>query len=92
MYVRHAETKGNAALTLPSNTLLFRTEGPQVGWWPWMAWSSCASVKLGRDFGRTVEILAGVHASEPVIRNPPDSLTDGVQVRIVESADSENAI
>ena len=49
-------------------------------------------MKLGRDFGPTVEILAGVHASERVILNPADSLTAGVPVRMAESAESENAI
>jgi multidrug efflux pump subunit AcrA (membrane-fusion protein) len=41
-------------------------------------------VKLGRDFGQTVEILDGVAAGERVIMNPPDSLASGLAVRVAE--------
>jgi hypothetical protein len=40
------------------------------------------SIVQGRDFGNTIEILSGVEPDEVVILNPPDSLTDGVLVRI----------
>jgi multidrug efflux pump subunit AcrA (membrane-fusion protein) len=45
---------------------------------------SIHSVKLGRDFGQTVEILEGITASDRVIMNPPDSLADGMSVRVAE--------
>ncbi len=37
----------------------------------------------GRDFGTTVEIVAGLQPGQRVISNPPDSLTDGEKVRVV---------
>jgi hypothetical protein len=40
------------------------------------------SIVQGRDFGNTIEILSGLEPDEVVILNPPDSLTDGVLVRI----------
>jgi hypothetical protein len=40
-------------------------------------------VTQGRDLGSTMEILGGLEAGQPVITNPPDSLTDGEQVRVV---------
>ena len=43
-------------------------------------------VKLGRDFGQTVEILAGVGPTDKVILNPGDSLHDGMAVRVAEAA------
>lgn len=82
--VRFAETKGDGALTLPSNTLLFRAEGPQVGVVQADGTVQLRSVKLGRDFGRIVEILARVGPTDRVILNPSDSLAAGTAVRIAE--------
>jgi hypothetical protein len=42
------------------------------------------SVTQGRDFGNTVEVLNGLTADDEVIVNPPDSITDGAQVRIAK--------
>ncbi|NLS94962.1 MAG: hypothetical protein GXX96_22630 [Planctomycetaceae bacterium] len=39
-------------------------------------------MKLGRDFGQTVEILSGVAPADRVILNPSDSLADGARVRL----------
>jgi membrane fusion protein, multidrug efflux system len=89
--VRFAQAKVQAALTLPSNTLLFRAEGPQVGVVGPDGTVELRSVKLGRDFGQTVEILAGVTPADRVILNPSDSLADGASVRIAEPAKPEKA-
>ena len=42
------------------------------------------SVTQGRDFGNTVEVLNGLSADDLLIVNPPDSITDGAQVRIAK--------
>ena len=36
----------------------------------------------GRDFGKTVEILTGLDPTDAVVVNPPDSINDGMHVRI----------
>jgi len=41
-------------------------------------------VKVGRDFGKEVEILAGLTDNERVINNPRDSLLEGSKVRASE--------
>ena len=41
-------------------------------------------VKLGRDFGKEVEILAGLSDSDHVINNPRDSLVEGLKVKATE--------
>jgi membrane fusion protein (multidrug efflux system) len=83
--VRFSQAKPDAALTLPSNTLLFRAEGPQVGVVRADGKVELRSVALGRDFGPTVEILEGVSPSDNVIANPSDSLVSGATVRITEA-------
>jgi hypothetical protein len=37
----------------------------------------------GRDFGSTIEVLSGLSPADNVIVDPPDSLTDGAEVRVV---------
>jgi hypothetical protein len=43
------------------------------------------SVTLGRDMGSTAEVVSGLSPDDMVITNPPDSLIDGEEVRIVET-------
>ena len=76
---------------LPGNTLLFRAEGPQVGVVQPDGTVELRSVKLGRDFGATVEILSGVSPTNQVILNPSDSLANGDMVRAVVLAKPEAA-
>lgn len=83
--VRFAEGKVDAALTLPSNTLLFRSEGLQVGVVSSDGKVALRRVNLGRDFGPTVEILDGVGVADRVILNPPDSLVSGAVVHVAET-------
>jgi len=89
--VRFAETRSEAALTVPGNTLLFRAEGPQVGVVRQDDTVELRSVTLGRDFGQEVEILAGLSPKDRVILNPSDSLVGGTTVRVAAPATPEKA-
>jgi RND family efflux transporter MFP subunit len=84
--VRLTEAKLDPTVTLPANTLLFRSEGPQVGLVGADGKVELRRVALGRDFGPTIEILEGVGATDRVILNPPDSLVGGTTVRVAEAA------
>jgi hypothetical protein len=70
------------ALTVPPNTLVFRPDGPKVAVVDAQQHIALHSVKLGRDFGKAVEVLSGVEASDRLELNPPDALEDGLQVRV----------
>jgi multidrug efflux pump subunit AcrA (membrane-fusion protein) len=83
--VRFSEAKLQSGLVLPSNTLLFRSEGTQVGVVGADGKVALRNISLGRDFGPTIEILGGVTASDRVILNPPDSLISGMTVRVAEN-------
>jgi membrane fusion protein (multidrug efflux system) len=69
-------------LTLPSDALIFRSLGLQVGVVGPDGTVQLRSVKVGRDFGQNIEIVSGVTPADRVIANPTDSLVDGVKVRI----------
>lgn len=87
--VRFTAAKSDAVLSLPSTTLLFRAEGPQVGIVGADGKANLRTVSLGRDFGPTMEILSGVSPSDRVIINPSDSLVSGTLVRVAASAPSD---
>jgi membrane fusion protein (multidrug efflux system) len=82
--VRLAETLPEAALTVSSNALLFRSEGPQIAVINDRNLVELRKVVLGRDFGAALEILEGIQPKDRVVVNPPDSLVDGVEVRIAQ--------
>ena len=49
------------------------------------------NIVLGRDFGDYVEVLAGLAATDQVVVNPPDSISDGMSVKMSAPADSASA-
>ena len=73
---------GTGALTVPTNVLLFRGEGPRVAAVGADGKVQLRAVKIGRNFGEVVEILEGVAAADKLVLNPPDSLNDGDTVVI----------
>ena len=83
--VRFLDTNPEATLTLPSNSLLFRAQGLQVGVVGSDGKVDLRNVQIGRDFGQKVEVLSGVGPSDKIIVNPSDSLVSGTTVRIAEA-------
>src|SRR6184192_3637517 len=68
-------------LTVPANALLFRAEGLQAAVVR-DGQAQLVPVKIGRDYGTTVEIVTGLQPTDQVIVAPSDSLTSGPPVRI----------
>jgi RND family efflux transporter MFP subunit len=74
---------GPGNLRVPVNAVIFRGNSPQVA-----TVDSAQRVRLrditeGRDFGTEVEVLAGINPSDTLILNPPDSIADGAEVRVL---------
>jgi RND family efflux transporter MFP subunit len=69
------------AVTIPSNTLLFRSEGLRVGVVR-NGRAQLVPITIGRDYGATVEVVTGLTPADEVIVNPPDSLISGEPVQI----------
>jgi len=69
-------------LRIPVNTVLFRTEGLQVATLDGENRVHLKKIVEGRDFGTEIEVLSGVNATDALIVNPPDSITDGAQVHL----------
>src|SRR5712672_2500279 len=79
---------GATPLVLPSSTILFQADGPQVGIVNSQSQVELRKVTLGHDFGDTIEIVSGVRHTDAVIANPPDSLTNGMRVAVQSAAAS----
>src|SRR3954469_23912888 len=69
-------------VTVPNNTLLFRAQGLQVGVVRADNSVELRDIKVGRDFGTTIQVVQGVTPSDKVILNPADSLLTGDMVRV----------
>jgi len=67
------------AVTVPSNTLLFRSEGLRIAVVR-NGKAELVPVILGRDYGDEVEVVSGIQAQDAVIVNPSDSIVPGQQV------------
>jgi RND family efflux transporter MFP subunit len=73
------------SVTIPSNTLIFRKEGLQVGLVR-NGKAELVPVKISRDYGNSVEIVSGLQSTDAVIVDPSDSLVAGMPVRLNSKA------
>jgi RND family efflux transporter MFP subunit len=81
----HLKVQSQAStFLLPVNTLLFRSEGLQVGIVK-DGNVALTTVTPGHDFGDQIEIVAGLKSNDQVIINPPDSIVSGQKVQIVQA-------
>ena len=79
----HFKLAGNArSLRLPATTVLFRAAGLQVATVDAQHRIELKSIVEGRDFGNTIEVLSGLDAGDAVVINPPDSIFNGMTVRV----------
>lgn len=85
----HLKVNGKgSAVVIPANTLLFRSEGLRAA----VVRDGKAvliPIRIGRDFGNSVEVLTGLNRQDLIIENPSDSLTSGTPVRVSETRDGE---
>jgi hypothetical protein len=74
---------------LPVSALIFRADGLQVARVDEQSKAHLVSVKMGRDFGKEVEIASGLSAGDRIIASPPDSLSEGDSVHIAAIKDQD---
>jgi RND family efflux transporter MFP subunit len=74
-----------STFTLPVNAVIFRTEGVLVAIVRTGGHIALQPVTLGRDYGNSVEVVAGLNGDEQIVINPPDSIAAGETVHIAEA-------
>jgi RND family efflux transporter MFP subunit len=86
----HFDLRGTGAtlLRIPVNSVLFRAQGLLVATVDSTGHAYLHRITQGRDFGKEIEVLSGVEESDTLIVNPPDSISDGMQVRVASPGKS----
>jgi RND family efflux transporter MFP subunit len=67
-------------VTIPERALILQTAGPQVATLGADNKVLLASVTIGRDLGKTIELSSGLPAGTRFVTNPNDTLRDGTIV------------
>ena len=75
-------------LTLSDAALIFRAQGMQVAVVGPDHQVQLRSIKLGRDFGSTIEVVSGLNPTDQVILNPPDGIAEGMPVKLATTAEA----
>jgi RND family efflux transporter MFP subunit len=73
------------SVTVPVNTLLFRSEGLTVAAVRNGA-VALVPITVGHDYGNSLEVTSGLTPEEQLIVNPPDSVVAGQHVQVVAAS------
>ncbi|MGA7239421.1 MAG: efflux RND transporter periplasmic adaptor subunit [Bryobacteraceae bacterium] len=68
-------------LAIPGDTLVVRSNGPQVAVVAADGAVHYQQVQLGRDFGDKLEVLSGLHEGDQLVVNPSDAIREGAKVK-----------
>ncbi len=71
-----------ASILVPANALVIRSEGPQVATVR-DGKVHFVTLRLGRDLGTELEVIAGLSEGEQVVLNPSDVVEEGAEVRVM---------
>jgi RND family efflux transporter MFP subunit len=78
--VNFSVTRPNKMYLIPANSLLLRSEGPQVAIVKNGKTIHFQQVKLGEDLGKQIEVVGGLRSDDVIVVNTPDSLPEGATV------------
>jgi hypothetical protein len=73
---------------LPATALMQANRGTQVAILGGDGKVALKAIQLGRDFGDTVEVTAGLSPQDPVIDSPPETLQSGDAVQVEPASGS----
>jgi len=78
-------------LRLPATALVPVDKGIEVALVASDGKAVLTPIEVGRDFGDTVEVTSGLRPTDRVIDNPAETLRTGDPVRLVATADAQQA-
>jgi len=70
-------------LVIPGDTLVVRSDGPQVAVISPDGTVHFTRIEIGRDFGDRIEVLSGLEEGQQIAGNPSDEVREGVKVKAV---------
>jgi membrane fusion protein (multidrug efflux system) len=68
-------------ILMPGTALIFRTQGAEAAVVGTDSIAHFRSLRIGRDYGTVMEVVAGLAEGELVVNQPSDALRDGQHVR-----------
>jgi RND family efflux transporter MFP subunit len=72
-------------LVVPGDTIVSRSDGPQVAVVSVERRVQMRRINPGRDYGSRMEVMSGVSEGEILVVNPTDEIREGVQVQVQNS-------
>lgn len=78
--------RSDPPLLIPGDTLVVRSDGPQVAVLDSGGKVHFTLIQLGRDFGDHIEVLSGLKEGQQVVVNPSDAIREGVTVKPATAA------
>ncbi len=82
--VKFSLVPADTVWVVPATTLIARSAGSQVVDVRRDGTVHYLGVRLGRDLGQTVEVVAGLSGNERLVLSPPDGLKEGMRVAAEE--------
>ena len=76
-------TRKNPLLLIPGDTLVVRSDGPQVAVVRPDGTVHFTRIQLGRDYGDRLEVISGLEKGQRLAVNPSDEVREGVKVNAV---------
>lgn len=71
---------------VPTKAVIIHNTGPEIAVLDGNDIVEIKRVKIGRDYGKTIEITSGIQENETLITNPNDKIKPGVRVSVKEAA------
>lgn len=65
---------------IPTKALIIRNQAPQVAVLDEENRIKLVNVAIGRDYGKSIEIVSGLNEKDRIVTNPSPNILDGVQV------------
>ncbi len=72
-------------LLIPGDTLVVRSDGPQVAVVGPDGVVHFTRIQLGRDFGDHLEVLEGLQLGQQLVANPSDAVREGAKVKPIQA-------
>lgn len=85
-HVRFSLPRAASTLLIPGDTLMLRSDGPQVAVIGPGQRVHYRKIALGRDYGAQLEVTQGLEDGEELVVNPTDQIREGVTVEMRERA------
>jgi RND family efflux transporter MFP subunit len=78
--------QASRAMTIPTNALMIRGEGMRVALVDSENRIRLRPIKIGRNYGESLEVIEGVAPTDQLVLNPSDSLAEGDVVAVAPPA------